>query len=114
MINAALSGELDKAEYIKEPVFGVEVPTHVPNVPDEVLNPRNTLGGQGRLRCAEFKLAGEFVKNFQQLGERADAGQHCCRHAQPQRIGQTSNLPCPLANHTKRGFQLWKPRFSLK
>ena len=73
MINAALSGELDKAEYIKEPVFGVEVPTHVPNVPDEVLNPRNTAEDKAAFDAQIRKLAGEFVKNFQQFSEQTPA-----------------------------------------
>jgi phosphoenolpyruvate carboxykinase (ATP) len=73
MINAALSGELDNADYIKEPVFGVQMPTHVPNVPDEVLNPRNTWEDKAAFDEQIRKLAGMFVKNFEQFADQTPA-----------------------------------------
>jgi hypothetical protein len=42
MITAAMEGNLDSVSYEVHPVFGFEVPQTVPNVPSEVLNPRNT------------------------------------------------------------------------
>src|SRR5436190_17494729 len=40
IVTAALSGGLDGAEYRRDPVFGVDVPTAVPGVSSEVLDPR--------------------------------------------------------------------------
>src|SRR4051812_8566143 len=42
MLRAALSGSLDTAKFTKDPVFGFEVPTSVPDVPSAVLSPRGT------------------------------------------------------------------------
>ena len=42
MVRAALNGELDGVETVTDPIFGVQVPVHVPGVPDEVLQPRGT------------------------------------------------------------------------
>jgi phosphoenolpyruvate carboxykinase (ATP) len=42
MVRAALAGVLEKATFSIDPVFGFEVPDAVPDVPREVLVPRNT------------------------------------------------------------------------
>ena len=42
MITAAMNGDLDHVDYAQHPVFGLHVPQSCPNVPDEVLNPRET------------------------------------------------------------------------
>lgn len=39
MLTAALTGELEKAEFELDPIFNVLVPKSCPNVPDEVLSP---------------------------------------------------------------------------
>jgi len=40
--NAALDGKLDQVRFVKDPIFGFEVPTDAPRVPSQVLNPRDT------------------------------------------------------------------------
>jgi phosphoenolpyruvate carboxykinase (ATP) len=42
MITAALNGKLNAVEYIPHPVFGILVPQSCPDVPAEILNPRDT------------------------------------------------------------------------
>ena len=42
MVTAALNGDLANVEYETDPIFGLAVPKTCPNVPEEVLNPRNT------------------------------------------------------------------------
>src|SRR5690606_12923634 len=42
MITAALEGDLAKVTFDTHPVFGVQMPQSCPNVPDEILSPRNT------------------------------------------------------------------------
>src|SRR5699024_3888223 len=42
MIQAAVDGQLDSVETVKDEVFGLEIPVNIPNVPKEVLIPRNT------------------------------------------------------------------------
>lgn len=64
MITAALNGELDKVEYKQHPVFGVSYPTTCPNVPAEVLDPRNTWKNKDAYDQAADKLAKAFNDNF--------------------------------------------------
>src|SRR2546426_8549669 len=64
MIRAALSGALDSAAYEKDSVFNLDVPTSCPNVPSEVLEPRNTLANGAEYDEQAGKLARMFVENF--------------------------------------------------
>ena len=73
MIYAALNGELDKVPYEKDPVFGVLVPTTCPNVPVEVLKPRNTWADKAAYDAQAHKLAQMFIKNFEQYADQAAA-----------------------------------------
>jgi phosphoenolpyruvate carboxykinase (ATP) len=67
MVNAALNGNLDEVEYVEDPVFGFQVPTHCPNVPDAVLNPKNSWTDQAAYDVQAKKLAGMFVENFKEF-----------------------------------------------
>ena len=42
MITTALEGVLANQSYETQDIFGLQIPTTCPNVPDELLNPRNT------------------------------------------------------------------------
>ena len=44
MVTAALNGELEKAEFVTDPYFGVQVPTSCPGVPDEQMIPAKQWG----------------------------------------------------------------------
>jgi phosphoenolpyruvate carboxykinase (ATP) len=69
MINAALNGELDGVPTVQDPVFGVAVPTACPNVPAEVLNPRNTWADGAAYDEQAQKLAHMFAHNFHQFAD---------------------------------------------
>ena len=64
MLNAALDGSLNQAEFIIDERFGIEVPTTCPNVPAEVLIPRNTWAQPDRYDLMADKLARMFNNNF--------------------------------------------------
>jgi phosphoenolpyruvate carboxykinase (ATP) len=71
MIRAALSGRLDRVPVRREPVFGLDVPQHVPGgVPDDVLDPRRTWTDGAAYDAQAARLAGLFRKNFEQFAER--------------------------------------------
>ncbi|MBI1222076.1 MAG: phosphoenolpyruvate carboxykinase (ATP) [Bacteroidetes bacterium] len=67
MITAALEGKLDNAQFEKLPVFGLEIPVSCPDVPSEVLNPRNTWTDASAYDAKAAHLAELFVKNFAQF-----------------------------------------------
>ncbi len=64
MITAALTGQLDKIEYVKHPVFNIDVPKSVPAVPDNVLDPRGTWPDAAKYDEQAKKLAAMFIENF--------------------------------------------------
>ena len=65
---AALAGELDKVKTQKDPVFGLAVPTEIPGVPPEVLNPRTTWADPNAYDQQAKKLATMFRENFAKFG----------------------------------------------
>lgn len=64
MITAALNGELDGIEYKLHPVFGMQVPKTCPNVPEEILDPKNTWADKAAYDAVAKDLASQFIKNF--------------------------------------------------
>jgi len=64
MIHAALAGALDHVAYETDPVFNVAVPTSCPEVPPEVLKPRNTWTDGVDYDAQAAKLARMFAENF--------------------------------------------------
>lgn len=42
MLKAALNGELQNVNFIKDPLFDLSIPTTCPGVPAELLHPQNT------------------------------------------------------------------------
>ena len=67
MVRAALEGALDRVATEADPVFGLEIPTEVPDVPTEVLNPRGTWSDGAEYDAAAQKLASMFKENFGQF-----------------------------------------------
>jgi phosphoenolpyruvate carboxykinase (ATP) len=67
MVRAALDGRLDGVPTVTDPVFGVEVPTRCPEVPDAVLQPRGTWADPDAYDAQARKLAEMFVENFRRF-----------------------------------------------
>jgi phosphoenolpyruvate carboxykinase (ATP) len=64
MVTAALNGTLNDAEFVHDDRFNVDVPQSCPNVPSEVLNPRDTWADKDAYDKQADRLAEMFVKNF--------------------------------------------------
>ena len=64
MITAALNGELEKAEFVHNDLFNLDVPQSCPDVPSEIMNPRDTWADKEAYDAQAKKLAGMFYKNF--------------------------------------------------
>jgi phosphoenolpyruvate carboxykinase (ATP) len=64
LITAALNGELDNVDYDTTEFFGLKVPKSCPEVPDEILLPRNTWKDKAAFDDKANKLAAAFNKNF--------------------------------------------------
>jgi phosphoenolpyruvate carboxykinase (ATP) len=70
MVRAALSGALDDVETRTDPLFGFEVPVRCPDVPTEVLWPRDTWADKDAYDARAGQLAQMFVDNFKQFEDR--------------------------------------------
>ena len=67
LVNAALDGQLAKSEYATESAFGLSIPTSCPDVPSEILNPRNAWADKDAYDKQAQILAGKFEENFRRF-----------------------------------------------
>jgi phosphoenolpyruvate carboxykinase (ATP) len=65
MVRAALGGQFDGVETVTDPIFGVQVPISCPDVPDEVLRPRDTWADKDAYDRKARELARMFAANFE-------------------------------------------------
>ena len=72
MITAALEGKLDQVLYEAHPIFGMMMPDECPNVPSEILNPRNTWADKVAYDAMAKNLAEQFIKNFEKYASGAN------------------------------------------
>jgi phosphoenolpyruvate carboxykinase (ATP) len=66
MITAALQGQLNEVNYTTHTIFGIEHPLSCPNVPSEIMSPRQQWNNDDAFYAQANKLARAFIKNFQQ------------------------------------------------
>ncbi|MGQ7868802.1 phosphoenolpyruvate carboxykinase (ATP) [Sunxiuqinia sp. sy24] len=65
IINAILDGSIEKAETKVVPVFNLEVPTALPGVDSNILDPRDTYADVKEWETKAQDLGGRFIKNFE-------------------------------------------------
>ena len=73
MVHAALNGALSEVPTVIDPNFGLAVPVSCPNVPAEVLDPRNTWADRAAYDTQARKLANMFAENFKTFANDVDA-----------------------------------------
>jgi phosphoenolpyruvate carboxykinase (ATP) len=71
MIKAALNESLANVEYLTHPVFGLKIPRRCPDVPNAILNPRDTWLNEDEYDRAALDLANRFVKNFEKFRDKS-------------------------------------------
>ncbi|NNC72210.1 MAG: phosphoenolpyruvate carboxykinase [Sphingomonadaceae bacterium] len=74
LLNAALDGSLNDAEFRVDPNFGFEVPVSVPGVDAAILDPRSTWDNPEAYDEMAVKLVGLFIENFAQFEDHVDEG----------------------------------------
>ncbi len=74
LLNAALDGSLNAAEFRTDPNFGFAVPVRVPGVDALILDPRATWPDAAAYDDMAAKLVDQFVANFAQFAEHVDEG----------------------------------------
>ena len=71
IITAAINGTLEKVKFDTLPIFNLAIPTSCPDVPLEILNPRNTWKDKDAYDIKSTSLAAAFIKNFDQFASNA-------------------------------------------
>jgi len=74
LLNAALDGSLNDAEFRIDPNFGFKVPVNVPGVDSKILDPRATWADGAAYDATAAKLVGQFIDNFAQFADHVDEG----------------------------------------
>jgi len=67
MVTAALTGALDIVKYTHNDLFNLDIPTECPNVPSEILDPKNTWIDKDSYDLSARKLAQMFIDNFKKF-----------------------------------------------
>ena len=87
LLNAALNGKLTKVQYMKDPVFGFDVPTTCEGVPSDILDPASTWPSRDEYFKKYDGLAARFIENFKLM--MADCPEHILE-AGPKRLALVS------------------------
>ena len=74
LLNAALDGSLNSAEFRKDPWFGFDVPVAVPGVDTSILDPRSTWADKDEYDATAARLVGLFIDNFAKFDAHVDQG----------------------------------------
>ncbi len=67
MVRAVISGEIEHAEMVTDPIFGLRTPLSCPDVPSTILQPRNTWADKDAYDRQASALAESFKENFKQF-----------------------------------------------
>ncbi len=63
MVTAALNGSVEDSDFVRDPIFNVDVPQHVDGVSRRVLNPRDTWADKDAYDATARRVAKMFVDN---------------------------------------------------
>lgn len=72
LIQAALRGDLDEVDYQTHLIFGLAYPRSCPNVPSDILSPRDSWRDKEAYFAQANKLAEAFAENFKQYEAEMD------------------------------------------
>jgi len=87
MVRAALNGELNDVPTVVDPIFRVAVPTSVPGVPNDVLQPRSTWADPAAYDEAAAKIAHMFHENFAAYADGVSAAVRDAGPVDPENAG---------------------------
>lgn len=73
IINAVLNGDLAKAEFSQTEIFNLSIPTACPEVPSEILNPRDLWKNKDAYDEKRMELSQMFNDNFAKFSDKVSA-----------------------------------------
>ena len=72
LLNGALTGELDKGQFRRDPYFGFSVPVAAPGIPAESLVPEATWSDKAAYKKQAERLVDMFRENFKRFASDVD------------------------------------------
>lgn len=67
IIDAILDGSIENAETVYIPILNLKAPKKLPNVSEQILDPRNTYSNISDWEKIAHELAAKYIKNFEQF-----------------------------------------------
>ena len=72
MVTAALNGSLDIVKYRHDDLFNLDIPMECPDVPSDILDPKNTWIDKDSYDLSAKKLTQMFLENFEKFQDVSD------------------------------------------
>lgn len=69
IIDAILDGSVNNSVFVKDPIFGIEVPKQLTGVESRILIPQNTWDDQAEFERTRKLLARRFIENFEKYAK---------------------------------------------
>ena len=73
MIDAIHNKDFEGVDFVEDEAFGFQIPTSCPNVPSEVLIPKNTWEDKEKYHMTKRKLMALFNENFKQFADNVNS-----------------------------------------
>ncbi len=67
IVSAAINGHLNDVDYKHHEIFNLDYPTSCPNMPTEILDPKNTWNDKEKYDFSAKRLANLFITNFKKF-----------------------------------------------
>jgi phosphoenolpyruvate carboxykinase (ATP) len=67
MVSSAINGNLNDVDYHHHEIFNLDYPNICPNVPSEILNPKNTWHDKEQYDFSAKRLSNLFITNFKKF-----------------------------------------------
>jgi phosphoenolpyruvate carboxykinase (ATP) len=69
IVDAILDGSVNNSVFVKDPIFGIDVPKQLTGVDSRILIPQNTWDNQEEFEKTRKDLASQFVENFEKYAK---------------------------------------------
>jgi phosphoenolpyruvate carboxykinase (ATP) len=69
VIDSVLDGSINNSVFVKDPIFGIEIPKQLTGVDSTILNPQSTWANKEAFEDARQALASLFVDNFEKYAK---------------------------------------------
>jgi len=68
MISSILNGSIEKSDYNRDPIFNLDIPISIDEIPSNVLNPRDSWADKSLYDSKSLDLSNAFKENFNKYG----------------------------------------------